>query len=112
MAIAAETLTKIKELRNVANDTENKLEKDGISITDINKGQLFDQNIKNIISSVEGLLRNEPSERHCLRLEQELPTTYKNIHQLKETSAGRLNAQNLERIKELVGYIEKNFKHM
>ena len=58
---ASEVLQKVKELRNLANEVEQRLEKDGLSITNISKAQLFDYNIKNIIGAVESLLRNKTS---------------------------------------------------
>ena len=107
-----EVLDKIKELRNISSEAEKKLEKDGLSITSIPKEQLFNHNVKNIISSIEGLLRNEPSERHVIRLEKEIPDAYNNITKLKETSAGRLNSTHLDNIKELVNFIERVYPRL
>ena len=109
---ASEVLQKVKELRNLANEVEQRLEKDGLSITNISKAQLFDYNIKNIIGAVESLLRNEPSEKPNLRLEKDLPDAYNNIKKIKETAPGRLNAQHLDRIHELVSYFEQNYKRI
>src|SRR3989338_10864322 len=39
-----EVLDKIKELRNLSNEIEKRLEKDGLSITNIPKEQLFNHN--------------------------------------------------------------------
>ncbi len=108
----AEVLDKIKELRNTANEVVIKLERDGLSITNIPKAQLFDYNIKNIIGSVESMLRNEPPEKAVLRLEKEIPDLYNNIKKIKETAPGRLNAEHLDKIKQLVEYIEQNYKRL
>lgn len=108
----SEVLVKIKELRNLASEAEKKLEKDGLSITNIPKEQLFNHNIKNIIGAIEILLRNEPAERAIFRLEKEIPDTYNNITKLKETSPGRLNSTHLDKIKELVNYLEQNYRRL
>lgn len=102
-----EVLGKIKELRNISSNAELNLERDGISITSISKEQLFNHNIKNIISAVEGLLRNEPPERHTIRLVKEIPDCYNNITKVKETPAGKMNATHLDNMKQLIDYFEK-----
>ncbi|MBI2148613.1 hypothetical protein HYU23_02945 [Candidatus Woesearchaeota archaeon] len=107
-----EVLDKIKELRNISSDTEQKLEKDGLSITSIPKEQLFNHNIKNIIAAIEALLRNEPSERPILRLEKEIPDLYNNLNKLKETPAGRLNSEKLDKIKDSIVFIEKIYRRL
>ncbi len=112
MPSASETLQRIKELRNLASDTERKLEKDGIPITSIPKEQLFNYNIRSLISAVEALLRNEPSEKPTLRLEKDIPDAYTNLGKLANTPQGKLNTENLNRIKELISYIEQNYKRM
>ena len=109
---AQEILGKLKELRNTSSETELKLEKDGLGITNIAKEQLINYNIKSIISSVEGLLRNEPQERHVLRLEKDIPDAYNNIGKLKETGPGRMNSVHLDKIKDLIAFIEKNYKRI
>lgn len=107
-----EVLGKIKELKNIASETEVKLEKDGMSITNISKEQLFNHNIKNIISSIEALLRNEPSERPIMRLEREIPDSYNNLTKIKETPPGRLNASSLDKIKEIITDLEKVYRRL
>ncbi len=109
---ASVTLQKIKELRNISNDTIQRLEKDGVSITDIPKAQLFDNNIKNIITAIEALLRNEPSERPVMRLERDIPDAYVNIGKIKNTAAGRLNSNSLDKMKELIGFLEQTYKRL
>ena len=104
-----EVLDKIKELRNISNEIEKKLEKDGLSITNIPKEQLFNHNIKNIIGAIEGILRNEPPERHTLRLEKEFPDAYNNITKIKEAAAGKINSTHLDKIKELISYLENSY---
>ena len=106
-----EVLRRLSELKIVAGETEKKLENDGLSITNIQKEQLFNHNIKNIINAVEGLLRNEPSEKHVFRLEKEIPDSYVNINKLKNTPQGELN-NNLERLKDLISYFESNYKQL
>ncbi len=110
--IQAEMLTKVKELRSISKKTEELLEKSSISITNIHKKQLFDNNIKSIISAVESLLRNEPPERPILRLRKEIPDLYINIKNLKETEAGKLYSTELEQLKSLISYIEAIYKRV
>ena len=107
-----EVLDKIKELRNLSNQIEKRLEKDGLSITNIPKEQLFNHNIKNIIGAMEGLLRNEPQERHVIRLEKEIPDAYNNINKIKESAPGRLNSVHLDNIKDLVTFLEKAYPRL
>ena len=104
-------LAKLKELRNIASETEKQLGNSGMSITNIQKEQLFNHNIKNIVDAIEGLLRNEPSERHHIRLEKEIPDSYVNIKKLKETQQGKGN-QNLEKIKEIIYFFEGKYREI
>lgn len=108
----SDMLDKIKELRNIANEIHQKLEQDGLSITNIPKEQLFNYNIKNIIGAIESLLRNEPPERSNLRLEKEIPDAFNNIKKLQETQAGRTNSESLARIKDLINNIELNYRRL
>ena len=107
-----EVLDKIKELRNLGSETEKQLEKDGMKITNISKEQLFNHNIKNIISAIEALLRNEPSERPIMRLEREIPDSYNNITKMKETPPGRLNAVGLDKIKDIIDHLERVYRRL
>ncbi len=107
-----EVLGKIKELRNLSNETEINLEKSGLSITSIAKEQLFNYNIKNIISAVEGILRNEPAERHTIRLVKEIPDAYNNITKIKETPPGKANTTHLDKVKQLISYLEKAYPRL
>jgi len=104
--ISNEVLVKIKELRNIAYETDQSLERSGLSITDVPKAQLFDNNIKNIIGAIESLLRNEAVERPILRLKKDVPDAYLNISKIKKTNPGSLNSVNLDRIKQLIEYLE------
>ena len=107
---STEVLDKLKELRNLSNETEIKLEKSGLSITNIPKEQLFNHNIKNTINAIEALLRNEPAERHTIRLQREFPDSYINIDKIKQTPSGKLHAENLDRIRGIIQLIEKNYQ--
>ena len=109
---ASTTLQKIKELRNISNETVQKLERDGMSITDMPTSQLFDNNIKNILTAIEALLRNEPSEKPIMRLDRDIPDSYSNISKIKNTPAGRLNSTSLDKMKELIGFLEQNYKRL
>lgn len=111
-SINNEVLTKLKELRNLSNDCQRKLETNGLPITDLPKAQLFDCNIKDIVSAVEALLRNEPSERPELRLQKGIPDSYINIDKVKKTNPGKLCSVELDRIKELIQYIEGIYKQL
>ncbi len=105
-------LDKLKELRNLSSETSEKLEIDGLSITNIPKEQLFAYNIKSIISSVEALLRNEPSEKPFLRLEKDIPDAFVNLKKLKDTPQGRLNSASLQLIEEIIKIIERDYKRL
>lgn len=107
-----EFLDKIKDLRNLANDVDQKLEQDGVRITNIDKAQVFKYNIPSIISAIEGLLRNEPPERHHLRLKKDFPSFHDHIKALKETPAGRLNAQSLAKLEEIIKFLEENYESL
>lgn len=111
-SLASDMLEKIKELRNLANETSKRLEEGGLSITNIPKEQLFNYNIKSIIDSIEALLRNEPSEKPILRLEKEIPDVHTNIKKLQATPQGKTNSTALSRIKEVIEYIEQNYKRL
>ncbi|MBS3168160.1 hypothetical protein J4216_03490 [Candidatus Woesearchaeota archaeon] len=103
-------LQKVRELRNLASETERALEESGISITYIPKEQLFSNNIKKIISAVEGLLRQEPREKHTLRLKTDIQDSYKNIKEIKQTDQGKKHSSKLDKIKELVEFLEKIYE--
>lgn len=109
--MSAEVLARLKELRDIASETEKQLEDAGISITNIQKEQLFNHNIKNIVAAIEGLLRNEPSERHHIRIEKEIPDSYANIKKLRETQHGRGN-QNLEKLGEIISFFESRYREI
>ncbi len=109
---STEVLEKLKELRNIAYETEQLLERSGLSITDMSKAQLFDYNIKNIIGSTEAILRNEAPERPMLRLQKDIPDSYINLDKLSKTNPGKLNSAQLNRIKELIGYIESVYSEL
>ncbi len=110
--IQSATLVKLKELKEYSKKAEDDLEKAGISVTDINRKQLFDNNIKSTIGAIEGLLRNEPAERHLLRLKREIPDSYVNVDKLKETRAGKLSSLNLDKIKKIMEYFRENFENI
>src|SRR3989344_98398 len=99
-------IEKLKELKEVSYKLEANLENEGLNITNLNKEQLFRYNIRNIVTSTEALLRNEPSERPVMRLKKEIPDTYENISCLLETKAGKNNIKDLERLKEIAVFIE------
>lgn len=107
---ASEVLMKIKELRNLTSETEKRLEKDGLSITSIPKEQLFNYNIRSMISAVESILRNEPAEKPTLRLEKDIPDAYSNLKKIRETQPGKMHSTALDKIEELIRYIEQNYK--
>ena len=107
-----EILNIIKELRNLSPEVDKKLEMDGLSLTNIPKEQLFTYNIKSIITAIEAMLRNEPSEKHIIRLEKDIPDSYNNIRKIQETSQGKLNSTSLSRIKELIKNIEQNYQKL
>ncbi|HIH26045.1 MAG TPA: hypothetical protein HA226_04720 [Nanoarchaeota archaeon] len=107
--MSADILAKLKELKNVASETQYQLENSGVSITNIQKEQLFNHNVKNIINAIEGLLRNEPSERHYLRLQKEFPDSYNNIRKLKETPQGKITP-NLDKIKDIISFFEGKYR--
>lgn len=111
-SLASDMLEKIKELRNLANETSQRLEREGMSITNISKEQLFNHNIKSMIDSIEALLRNEPSERPILRLEKEIPDSHINLKKMQETPQGRSNSASLARIKDIINHIEQNYKRL
>ncbi len=108
----SDILNKIKELRNLANETQKELEQNGLSITNIPKEQLFNYNIKNIIGAIESLLRNESPEKSNFRLEKEIPDAYKNIKKLQDTPQGITTSESLARIKEIISMIELNYKRL
>lgn len=105
-----EILDKIKELRNLSKETSKKLEEGGLSITFIPKEQLFKYNVSSIIESVEGLVRNEPQERFFIRLGKDIPDAYTNLKKLEETPQGKDNAESIKKIREIIKYIEENYK--
>jgi len=107
-----EMIETLKELKELSNKVEGRLEAEGLNITNLNKEQLFRYNIRNIITSTEALLRNEPSERPVMRLKKEIPDTYENISCLLETKAGKNNIKDLERLKEIAVFIEANFEKL
>jgi hypothetical protein len=110
--LTAETLIKIKELRNLSIAVDRKLEDNGMPITNIEKEQLFNYNVKSIISAVESLLRNESQERAKIRLEKDIPDAYSNLKKVKESKEGRTFAADLDKIKEIIAHIERNCKSM
>ena len=103
-----ELIDALKELKELSNSTYIKLEDSGLTITNLNKEQLFRYNLRNIIKATEALIRNEPSEKHALRLKKEIPDTYENVKSLLTTKAGKINSLELDRIKELTSLIESN----
>lgn len=110
--VASEMLIKIKELRILSSDVGQQLEDDGLPITDIPKEQLFGNNIKNIVTAVEMLLRYEPSERPSLRLKKDIPDSYINLDKVGKTKQGQKQAAKLSRIKELIQYVEQNYNEV
>jgi len=108
--IKKEVLEKLKDLKVLSGELSYQLEDEGLSITHMAKEQLFSHNLKSIIISVESLLRNEPSERAILRLKKDIPETYSNINKVLETDQGKKRRQKLEKIKEIIQYVEKNYE--
>ena len=84
--MSAESLNKLKELKDLSRALYIKLEEDGLRVSHAEAGlakeQLFTSNIKNIINATEGLLRGEASEGHMMRLDKEFPDSLKNIQKL------------------------------
>jgi|SRR3989344_4876651 len=107
-----EVMLKLKNLRVLASELEYNLDKAGLKMTDINREQLFNHNIKNIISSVEGILRNEPAEKHSIRLRKEFPDIQRNISKIKETQAGRIHSPELESMQNIVKFLENNYEKL
>ncbi len=110
--IASEMLIKIKELRNVSSEVSQKLEEDGMPITDIPKEQLFNYNIKSIINAVEIILRYEPSERPTMRLKKDIPDAYVNLDKVKKTKQGMARTAELERVRALIQFVEQHYSEV
>jgi|SRR3989344_1736084 len=108
--IPKQALIKLKDLKILTGQLNQKLEDDGMPITDIPKEQLFAYNLKSITSSVESLLRNEPSERPILRLKKDIPDALVNLDKVMQTVPGRKNSIELERIKQIVKFFEQNYE--
>ncbi|MBS3175103.1 hypothetical protein J4440_04440 [Candidatus Woesearchaeota archaeon] len=112
MVTKNEVLGKLKELKDCSKEVELSLERDGISITDMNKEKLFNNNLKNAISAIEALVRNEPSERPILRLQREIPDAYNNIRELKQIQPGKLNSADLDKLAGLIKYFEDVYEEL
>ena len=103
---AKEILEKLKELKQLSNDTNIKLNKAGVKITNIPKEELFAYNLKDIFTAMEELIRNEPSEKPRIRLGKAIPKAYENIDKIQKTPEGNVCSEALTRIKTLIKYLE------
>ena len=116
MGMHTELLSKLKELKDLSRGVYIQLEEDGLKVSDpkagIAKEQLFQSNIKNVVSAVEGLLRGEAAERHLVRLKKEFPDSLINIKKVKEVNAGMKNRESLMRIEALLTYLENNYQEL
>ena len=103
-------LEKLKELKQLSNDTNINLNKAGVKITNITKEELFAYNLKDIFTAMEELIRNEPSEKPRIRLGKTIPKAYENIDKIQKTPEGKMHSEALTRIKTLIKYLEENSK--
>ncbi len=111
-----EILKNLKDLKYHARALNQNLENSGLSPTDgiagKEKSSLFDSNISDITTAVEGLLRGESPERHILRIERSVPEVKKNIEKISQTKPGKLNFIDLQRLQQLVDYFGQNYKQI
>ena len=109
-----EILKNLKDLKYHARALNQKLEASGLSPTDgvagKEKSSLFDSNVNDIATAIEGILRGESAERHTLRIERSVPEVKKNIAKISETKAGKLNLSDLQKLQQLVDYFAQNYK--
>lgn len=114
MASNNEILKNLKDLKYHSRALDIKLEQSGLSPTDgtagVEKSALFDSHVIDIATAVEGLLRGEASERHHLRIEKAIPEAKRNIQKILTTKPGKINAADLEKLKQLIEYFEKTYK--
>lgn len=111
-----EILKNLKDLKYHARALDQKLEASGLSPTAAvagkEKSALFDGNINDIATAIEGLLRGESPERHTLRIERSVPEVKKNIAKIMETKSGKLNASDLQKLQQIVDYFGQNYKQI
>lgn len=111
-----EILKNLKDLKYHSRALNQKLEQSGLSPTDGTAGKekstLFDSNVNDIATAVEGLLRGESPERHTLRIEHSIPDAKKNIAKILETKSGKLNLADIEKLKQLLNYFEQVYKQI
>lgn len=116
MASNTEILKNLKDLKYHSRALDLKLEQSGLSPTDgtagVEKSALFDSNVIDIATAIEGLLRGEASERHHLRIEKAFPEAKKNIQKILTTKPGKINAADLQKLNQLIEYFEQNYKHI
>ena len=112
----AELLGKLKELKDLSREVYVRLEDDGLRVSDpvggIAKEQFFTSNVKNITNAIEGLLRGEPAERHMVRLNKDFPDAFTNVKKVKQTLAGKKNAESLNRMEALLTFLEKMYRDL
>lgn len=111
-----EILVYLKDLKYHSRELNQKLESSGLYATDgavgKEKSVLFDSNINDITTAIEGLLRGESPERHAMRLQKAIPEAKRNISKILQTNPGRLNVADLGRLKEIIEYFEQNYKNI
>ncbi|MBI5391598.1 hypothetical protein HZB00_01210 [Candidatus Woesearchaeota archaeon] len=106
----SEALPRLQTLREGSRDVNTKLEEAGLKMTHgsagIAKEQFFSNNIKNIVSAVEALLRGEPAERPYVRLKKEFPDAYRNLKLIRETPAGKTQSIALAKLEQALKELE------
>lgn len=111
-----ELLKNLKDLKYHARALNQKLEQSGLSPTDGTAGKekstLFDSNVNDIATAVEGLLRGESPEPHTLRIEHSIPNAKKNISKILGTKAGKINASDLQKLQQLLDYFANNYEQI
>jgi len=114
--IRQELPTKLKQLNDLIRKLQDTMEIKGIKVVSLEHStkinQFFQNNIPNIISACQGLLRGEPTEKHELRLAKDFPSVFENLEKIKELPQAKEFKETLDQIESILKPLSQIYKEI
>jgi len=108
-----EFVEKLKELLDISRAVEQELEMQGLKSTapeiGIVKEQLFRTTLPSLVGACQAIARGEPTERAEIRLKRDFPAAFTGLDKIKQTPQGKKLATQLDKIRGLVEYVQREY---
>ncbi len=108
-------INNLKELKQNHDDLQRALFRSGLKVTDHYAGTAKEKlvpTVKHIAAACEGLLRADRVEAHITRLDRELPDALDYLSKIRQSDAGRQNAELVTALERNLAYVKEHFRFL